>query len=523
MQHILRRSGLATKVSTPVSSDPLFSPVIEVPPDFKPEYQESVKHDDAHIETYVWDERVLAGLPHITSPEEVLRAKNAFTVLRSFFCRHVWQKKVTQSFRSYMTLEYGADWRSSVARRDPSSELNKDLLAYADCAYYALNTTWFEWPTGSRLFFWRWNERFRKQVRDGVPMCFISRPPRSRKPQSPPATPTLLAQIRAKLKKLRDRGYVAAGFVKSLIRYFAVPKGESDIRMVYDGTSSGFNDSIWVPSFGMPVIESVLRSTATYSWMADIDVADQFLNFRLHPDAQAYCGIDMTPYFEEELKSPFQKLWERWTRCLMEAKSSPYQTIRGMLWAEDIIRGDRHSKSNPLRWDYISLNLPGSEDYDPTLPWVCKMRADGFIASDFYIYVDDCRSTSPSLLEAWQTLRRISSMLGYLGIQDAARKRRPPTQRPGAWAGSMVYLNKDNVGLYLSHEKWNKVKSHLNWIHSELMKSKLNLDWKIKNDNWGINHKELEKKREVFGLCITNLSYDDSLSQRNSSYVRWLA
>lgn len=265
--------------------------------------------------------------------------------------------------------------------------------------------------------------------------------------------------------------------------------------MVYDGTSSGFNDSIWVPSFGLPVIESVLRSTDTDTWMADIDIADQFLNFVLHEDAQPYCGVDLSPYFSDECSETSPTLWERWTRCLMGAKSSPYQTIRAMLWAEDVIRGDRLSDSNPLQWKYIRLNLPGSVFYDPTLPWVSKVRSDGILASDFYIYVDDCRSTSPSLDEAWHTLRRISSILGYLGIQDAARKRRPPTKRPGAWEGSMVYLDSNNVGVYVSHEKWKKVKDHLSWINEQVRRCRTGLTSKLKITNWGINHKELERRR----------------------------
>ena len=37
-----------------------------------------------------------------------------------------------------------------------------------------------------------------------------------------------------KLNKVRRRGYVSMGYVKSLTHYFSVPKVE-DIRMVYNG------------------------------------------------------------------------------------------------------------------------------------------------------------------------------------------------------------------------------------------------------------------------------------------------
>ena len=183
-------------------------------------------------------------------------------------------------------------------------------------------------------------------------------------------------RVREKLATVRRRGYIRPGFVKSLIRYFAVPKGDDDVRMVYDGTSSGFNRWVWAPSFGLPTVETMLRSVEHRTWLGDIDVGEQFLNFPLDVRAQLYCGVDLTPYFTEELnKDKGQKnVWERWTRCLMGVKPSPYQAIRSMLWSEDIVRGNKSHPNNPFRWSYVRLNLPGSEDYHPSLPWVSKLR-----------------------------------------------------------------------------------------------------------------------------------------------------
>ena len=138
----------------------------------------------------------------------------------------------------------------------------------------------------------------------------------------------------------------------------------------------------------------------------------------------------------------------------MGVKPSPYQSIKAMLWAEDFVRGNRRSGSNPFRWDYVKINLPGSKDYDPTSPWVAKMRADGSLATEFFVYVDDVRVTGGSEEEVWEAIRRLCSIFGYLGIQDAARKRRNPSTRPGAWAGSMVYLEEGCVGVYVDQKKW---------------------------------------------------------------------
>jgi hypothetical protein len=61
-----------------------------------------------------------------------------------------------------------------------------------------------------------------------------------------------------KKSKVRDRGYIQSGLVKSLTLYFAVPKGEGEIHMVYDGTKSGLNHALWVPWFPLPTIEAHL-------------------------------------------------------------------------------------------------------------------------------------------------------------------------------------------------------------------------------------------------------------------------
>jgi hypothetical protein len=57
----------------------------------------------------------------------------------------------------------------------------------------------------------------------------------------------------------------------------------------------------------------------------------------------------------------------------MGLRSSPYQATQGMMVAEKLILGDPSSAENPFRWDYVWINLPGLEAYDPSLPWVSKV------------------------------------------------------------------------------------------------------------------------------------------------------
>jgi hypothetical protein len=116
----------------------------------------------------------------------------------------------------------------------------------------------------------------------------------------------------------------------------------------------------------------------------------------------------------------------------MGLRSSPFQCVQALGIAEEVIRGDHTDPENVFRWDTVVMNLPGSEDYDPSKPWVAKYRIeDGRLAADLFIFVDDFRPTGPSRADAWQAARRAASTLSYLGLQDAPRKRRDSSQNPG--------------------------------------------------------------------------------------------
>lgn len=120
--------------------------------------------------------------------------------------------------------------------------------------------------------------------------------------------------------------------------------------------------------------------------------------------------------------------------------------------------GDRHCRSNPFRWERVQLNLPTMEGYDPQLPWVAKIRGDGSLDSDIFLYVDDVRSTRDTEIDCHQASRQFGSKCNYLGIQDAQQKRKPPDQEQGPWAGSQLHTM-NGVEAMLPQEKWEKLKA----------------------------------------------------------------
>ena len=129
-----------------------------------------------------------------------------------------------------------------------------------DAVYRSAYASWFEWLKGPAPFFWNWNEAYQRDVRDGQRYFLTGPLPVYTKPQKRRRDPVSHELMRAKVVKVRKRGYVSPGVVTNGTHYFSVPKGLDDIRMVYNGTSCGLNDVLWAPRFGLPTVKQTLRA-----------------------------------------------------------------------------------------------------------------------------------------------------------------------------------------------------------------------------------------------------------------------
>jgi len=140
-----------------------------------------------------------------------------------------------------------------------SSELDKDIRVGRDALERAANCTWWNWDAGSTMFFWRWALPFQVKVRDGTPLfIYHSALPANTSQQQDNPDPARQEQLKKKVNGLRTKTYIDSGFVLSVLNYFGVPKGESDIRMVFDATKCELNAALWTPNFFLATIESVM-------------------------------------------------------------------------------------------------------------------------------------------------------------------------------------------------------------------------------------------------------------------------
>ena len=102
------------------------------------------------------------------------------------------------------------------------------------------------------------------------------------------------------------------------------------------------------------------------------------------------------------------------------------------------------------------MNLSGDESYTPKLPWVMKVRSDGHLASEVFIYVDGGLIIAHSKLVCWQAAKKFCSTCNSLGIQDASRKRTETSLDLGPWAGTVSHTSNKEVEITVTWIKWEK-------------------------------------------------------------------
>jgi hypothetical protein len=465
----------------------------------------AVKADDAAILTALWDARISLVLPCTPKILVVLRR----------FCFGRWCRRVGLSFFGYLSRTYGADWSLRLRRarqqaagkrqrqggsgtsksseglkesKDPSLALLKDAKAGQIALHQVISSEWWEWSSGSSLLFWRWDLQSQLvAARDGMEIFVSGTLPTLTRPARAPH-PDKLPLLGAKIDKVRLRNYIAKGPVLNLTDFFDVPKGDSDIRVVYNGTTSGLNEALFAPGFFLPNSDSAARLLMYNSYTVDADLGEMFLNFPMDPKIRPYAGVELTALRKHLGEAPKKgRILERWERLFMGCRPSPYNAVRYFYWGEEFARGNPFAENNALRYDRVILNLPGMSDFDPSKPNVMKWNdLVDRLAGDILTFVDDLRAAGYDQENAWRVARQITSRLQYLGIQDAARKRRPSSKSGGAWAGTIFLIALEAIFKTVSQEKWDKGRAIIFALAEEC---------KDRSNPPNFCHKDLERKR----------------------------
>ena len=112
------------------------------------------------------------------------------------------------------------------------------------------------------------------------------------------------------------------------------------------------------------------------------------------------------------------------------------------------------------------MNLPGSQNYDPSMPWVMFLRKEK-LATRKANYVNDihlCIQERDRSLEACRACAQLTSGMNFWGNQADNRKYRLPTVTPGAWNGVIVHTNTPFPVISMTDKKWTCFKAGILWI-----------------------------------------------------------
>eukprot|EP00957_Ditylum_brightwellii_P120378 9185056-Ditylum_brightwellii.AAC.1 len=111
-------------------------------------------------------------------------------------------------------------------------------------------------------------------------------------------------------------------------------------------------------------METAARAIDIDTWFADLDIDEMFHNYWLGRRACPYAGVDLFILREGD-KATLRR--GQWSCLMMGLTPSPFLSFKSFLWGEEMIRGDRHQRENPLHWDIVHFNLPASKTYNPKL------------------------------------------------------------------------------------------------------------------------------------------------------------
>ena len=403
------------------------------------------KGDDAQVDVKLW--AVGGNEPGFESARQVLRV----------FLWRIWFRHLYQSSTLWLKTNY--------------NELNR--IAVIDCLLRYGQSDWWNWSQGSRLLFWRWPPIWFEEARDGARGFHYSQPrPQFRFPQVPLKEEWIIEKDKEKLAKLIRREYITPGYCRLTVPRFPVPKGTDDIRVVWDLAKNGVNATMYTPTFFLATMGTYLRQIESGSFGGDFDIGEQFHNYMLHPSEQPNCGVEIPDDLQEILLREGVQVekYMRWGRLVFGWQSSPYLALRMLARAIEMAVGRPDDITSAFRWKEVLLNLPGTEHYNPALPRVRKVNESGLSAAGIVTFYDDGRVYGPNEQLAHSALRQITSRLQFYGNQDAARKRREISQRPGAWAGGIAYTDQKIVRVFVSQEKWDKAKAFLKWVDETIAK-----------------------------------------------------
>ena len=409
--------------------------------------------------------------------------------------REVIRRAAARWWRWYQ-IKKAKDWMKSKPPSRADVEAMKDVIRRIKA------TTYWTWTRGSRFFFHKIPEEWREDFRDGCRFWHLTEPPKNFMRNYQAESREAELATRLKIFKLKFQWYVEEGYVDCLVPRFSVVKVMEngvvmDIRVVWDCTVNGHNDSLWVPGFalptfqdaadmvvkwlpmtvgeyierGSPVIDYSAQDGRTFTptFQGDVDVGAMFMNYTCHREERHSLGVR---YIHTDPNEVVEK--EEFLRfCVYPFGNceSPYLSCQGQTRVLHLVMRPPKDLTSAFQWKRVHLNLPFSVNYDPSLPRVILLRKDNEMATRQATFVDDIRVSGRGKSLTTQACRQLKSGMNSLGNQADDRKYRQPSTTPGAWKGEIILTNTPFPRKSTTSKKWKKFKDGLEWVLQQATKS----------------------------------------------------
>lgn len=210
----------------------------------------ATKADDAAVPVELWRQQLVDFFPgrdlQTDEFKQVCELADKLEVLAlRRWRRNIWQewrkevypqtKRVMRCYAKVPKTTWRGDYVAWHALR--RQHLKDEVEFGLEVLEKSARATWWEWSGGSILYYWRWDKIYRKRAKEGLKVYFTEPRPNTLTRQKAERDEEQRKKIQKKVSKVLERRYLGSGAVRSLISFFAVPKGMSDIRVVYNGTS----------------------------------------------------------------------------------------------------------------------------------------------------------------------------------------------------------------------------------------------------------------------------------------------
>ena len=270
-----------------------------------------------------------------------------------------------------------------------------NIEAVHDCVRRIKACRYFKWVRGSRILYWAVPEEWQKEFCDGIKAWQLPGTllPEGRMRNIETETREHEILTREKIFRMRFNWYLERrDDIKLIIPRFTVLKAE-DVRVVWDSKANGHNACLWAPSFilrdfrdleeivvkwlSVPV-ESYLFSDSPdkdytqdaanfiKTWQADIDVGQQFHNFRSHHLDRPYLGVRMIDTRNDGSRE--KQFFMVFSILHFGGRTSPYIAGVGQQRILELAKGPPHHAASPFAYKKVILNLPTSPQWDSSLP-----------------------------------------------------------------------------------------------------------------------------------------------------------